>query len=228
MPGFCPECANFAAVAFQEAFFFLPPNPYPLMPRTPDQFEELREKSKEKIIYAAVQLFSTVGYFSTSVSNIAEKAGVSKGLIYNYFDSKESVLESIIQKAFEEVDRVFNFGEAAPPKQRLENIINRLFESLRLQSDFMRMYLPVAMQVRRFEFVQAITQARLNRTRKELETLLEALGYADFHREAYSLACQFDGIVLNHAILEDAFPFDEMREYLLDRYIYSVPPAPEA
>ena len=192
------------------------------MPKSPSQFEEIREKSKEKIVYAAVQLFSTVGYFSTSVSNIAEKAGVSKGLIYNYFDSKESVLESIIEKAFEEVDRVFNFGEKTSPKQRMENIINRLFDNLSLQSDFMRMYLPVAMQVRRFEFVQAITNAKLGRSRKELQEILKALGHEDYERKAYALACQLDGIILNHAILEDDFPFDDMREFLLDKYVRSI------
>ena len=185
------------------------------------QFEEIREKSKEKIIYAAVQLFSSVGYFSTSVSNIAQKAGVSKGLIYNYFESKESVLESIIEKAFEEVDLIFNFGEKTTPRKRLENIINRLFDNLPLQSDFMRMYLPVAMQVRRFEFVQAITNAKLSRSRKELQDILKELGYEDFEREAYALACLLDGVILNHAILEDDFPFDQMREFLLDKYVFT-------
>ena len=191
------------------------------MPKTPSQFEEIREKSKEKIVYAAVQLFSTVGYFSTSVSNIAKKAGVSKGLIYNYFDSKESVLESIIEKAFEEVEHIFQFGEQLPPKERMENIINRLIDHLTLQSDFMRMYLPVAMQVRRFEFVQAITNAKLNRTHKELEEILREMGHADYKRAAHALTYQFDGIILNHAILEDDFPSEEMREFLLDKYIYN-------
>lgn len=73
------------------------------MPRTKDQFEEMRIKSKENILQAAFKLFSTKGYHSTSTSSIAKEAGVAAGLMYNYFSSKEDLLVSIINQFFEEL-----------------------------------------------------------------------------------------------------------------------------
>lgn len=46
----------------------------------------------------AVELFADNGYSSTSISQIAEKANISKGLLYNYFKSKEELLHAIISR----------------------------------------------------------------------------------------------------------------------------------
>ncbi len=73
------------------------------MPRTREQFEEMRIKSKGNIIQAALKLFSTKGYHATSTSAIAKEAGVAAGLMYNYFSSKEELLICIINQFFEEL-----------------------------------------------------------------------------------------------------------------------------
>jgi len=73
------------------------------MPRTRDQFEEMRIKSKDNIIQSALKLFSIKGYHATSTSAIAKEAGVAAGLMYNYFNSKEDLLVSIINQFFEEI-----------------------------------------------------------------------------------------------------------------------------
>ena len=46
---------------------------------------------------AALELFVTYGYQGTTISQIAKKASVSKGLLYNYFKSKEELLHEIIR-----------------------------------------------------------------------------------------------------------------------------------
>jgi AcrR family transcriptional regulator len=50
------------------------------------------ENKKEAIVVAALKLFATHGYASTPVSLIAKTAGVSQGLMYNFFNSKEALL----------------------------------------------------------------------------------------------------------------------------------------
>ncbi len=44
----------------------------------------------------ALELFGTEGFDKTSISSIASKAGISKGLLYNYFSSKEELIKTII------------------------------------------------------------------------------------------------------------------------------------
>ncbi|WP_068501274.1 TetR/AcrR family transcriptional regulator [Paenibacillus kribbensis] len=52
---------------------------------------------KEHIIEAAKSLFRNIGYHHTSIQDILEKSGVSKGTFYNYFSSKSQLILSIIQ-----------------------------------------------------------------------------------------------------------------------------------
>jgi AcrR family transcriptional regulator len=53
------------------------------------------EERKQKIIDAAKALFSEKGYAGTGLREIAERAGVSLGNIYNYFKNKEEIFSSI-------------------------------------------------------------------------------------------------------------------------------------
>ena len=54
---------------------------------------------KQKLLDAAAKLFEAQGYYSTTVEQISEEAGVSKGLVYNYFSSKEELLAGLIESA---------------------------------------------------------------------------------------------------------------------------------
>lgn len=54
--------------------------------------KELEELRREQILSVALQLFYHKGYTNTTISDIASAAGISKGLVYRYFDSKETIL----------------------------------------------------------------------------------------------------------------------------------------
>jgi AcrR family transcriptional regulator len=54
------------------------------------------EKKKSRIEEAARKLFITQGFHATSMRNIALGAGTSLGNVYNYYRTKEEILESII------------------------------------------------------------------------------------------------------------------------------------
>ena len=44
------------------------------------------------------KLFESQGYFATTIEQITIEAGVSKGLVYNYFESKEELLAGLIEE----------------------------------------------------------------------------------------------------------------------------------
>ena len=79
-----------------------------MSPRTPEQFEEIREEKKRLIMEVALELFANEGYHTTSISKIAKKAGISKGLMYNYFESKEDLLKQITLNGIQEILEAFN------------------------------------------------------------------------------------------------------------------------
>lgn len=56
--------------------------------------------SKEKIILESLRLFSESGFDAVSTSMIAEKLGITKGALYRHFESKQAILDAIIDKMF--------------------------------------------------------------------------------------------------------------------------------
>jgi AcrR family transcriptional regulator len=63
---------------------------------------EKRERRKS-ILNAALQLFVERGFRNTKMEMVAEKAEISKGLLYFYFHSKEELLSEIIRENFQEL-----------------------------------------------------------------------------------------------------------------------------
>lgn len=60
-----------------------------------------RERRHQRILAAAEQLFATQGFAKTTVDEIATAAGVSKGLLYQHYESKEALLFAIWMRLVE-------------------------------------------------------------------------------------------------------------------------------
>jgi AcrR family transcriptional regulator len=58
----------------------------------PKVVPEYKQQAKNRIIQQATELFIEQGYKKTKMTEIAKKLGVSKGAIYQYFNSKEELL----------------------------------------------------------------------------------------------------------------------------------------
>ncbi len=76
-----------------------------------------RETSVEALMQAALRLFVDNGFDQTSVDRIAEAAGLSKGAVYFYFDSKEALLHGLLDQGENViVDRMVKTIAGAGPK----------------------------------------------------------------------------------------------------------------
>ena len=60
--------------------------------QSPPARSERGERTRTKILEAATELFADEGYFAVSTRDIAKRAGISTGLAYHYFESKEDLL----------------------------------------------------------------------------------------------------------------------------------------
>lgn len=78
------------------------------MPRTEAGHEQVREATRARLLAAAVRLFSRQGYSATSVRALASEAGVSLGLLYHYFPSKEAVLQALLAEGMADVQVTFD------------------------------------------------------------------------------------------------------------------------
>jgi AcrR family transcriptional regulator len=59
--------------------------------------DEQREKRRQEILESALDLFIRKGYAATKISDIAKDVGMSVGLLFHYFESKEKLYENLIQ-----------------------------------------------------------------------------------------------------------------------------------
>jgi AcrR family transcriptional regulator len=82
----------------------------------PPTKREQREASVEKLLAAALHLFVSQGYRHTSVEQIADEAGLTKGAVYFYFKNKETLLLTLLDKVEEiVVERMVERVSAAQP-----------------------------------------------------------------------------------------------------------------
>lgn len=73
------------------------------MPRTPEQYDLIRKDRRSQIMTVALEMFAREGYGHVSIASLARRAGISKGLMYNYFDGKEALLKEILNHGIEQI-----------------------------------------------------------------------------------------------------------------------------
>ena len=61
-----------------------------------------RGNTKQAILEAALDLFSVQGFEATSISQIAGAVGIRKASLYSHFDSKQAILDALIQEVLEQ------------------------------------------------------------------------------------------------------------------------------
>ncbi|KQS99629.1 TetR/AcrR family transcriptional regulator [Cellulomonas sp. Leaf395] len=85
----------------------------------------------DDITRAAVDLFSTQGYANTSVQQIVEAAGVTKGAMYHYFESKDDLLFSVYERMLTlQTNHLEDIvGRGAPTAQTLHDVCVDVIET---------------------------------------------------------------------------------------------------
>ena len=116
------------------------------MARSEQLNKEMREASTRRILKTALRLFAARGYAGTSIRMIAESAGISVGLLYNYFPSKADLLGALFEESMRDVQASFASAESATPAERIERLVRSSFEILGANRDFWRMSYGVRMQ----------------------------------------------------------------------------------
>lgn len=101
-------------------------------------------KRANEILQAARLLFSQRGYSGTTLQDIADKVGITKGTVYLYFKSKEDLLASVIEhevrvllREMEEVQR-----SSLPVEDRLVEMLFRALDYFRHERDKYRLFDP--------------------------------------------------------------------------------------
>ncbi|MGA9291276.1 MAG: TetR/AcrR family transcriptional regulator [Ignavibacteriaceae bacterium] len=190
-----------------------------IMPRSKEQFREMREKTRKVILENALKLFSIKGYHGTSINDIAKAAGISKGLAYNYFESKQKLVEALFEQMlqigqeFEEI-----LDSSLEPYKKLEVLIEFSFKYIEENEEFWRLYISFVLQPEIIEQGKKVSNEFNSGILKKFEKILKQAGLKSPAIEGRILGALFDGIGLDYFIDKSNFPLQKIKKLVLKRY----------
>ena len=191
-----------------------------MSPRTSAQFDEIRQRSRQRIMDAALELFGTYGYQGTSISKIAQAAGVSKGLMYNYFSSKQDLLQAIVISEAEEGAKWAHeiFEQDISAYEKIRQMTLRAIAEVKKDMHHWRLLTSLAFQPDVMEGIEALVATYKEPMMRGVITLFAELGITEPEKEAFFYGALLDGIFLHYLSAGDQYPLTQVVEYTLQKY----------
>jgi len=103
--------------------------------------ERLREETGRAIMSAAEEVFAAQGMHAARMEEIAARAGVSVGTVYNHFEDRDALLSALLvarrAELCERLDRALEHGAKEPFPKQLERFVAALFEHFESHRPFL-------------------------------------------------------------------------------------------
>ncbi|NEB81005.1 TetR/AcrR family transcriptional regulator [Streptomyces sp. SID14478] len=186
-----------------------------MSPRSASVNEELRRRSRERLLQATLELVGERGYDATTLGDIADRAGSARGLVSYYFPGKRHLLQSAVHRLMHRT--LEETLERAPRTQdgneRLARAIDAILGLARDQPVLMRTHMAGILHAE--GFVQCPEQQRLAELLRDTVT---RHGTLDVDRDYPLLRAVLMGAVFAMLVPGVPMPMATMRAELFDRY----------
>jgi AcrR family transcriptional regulator len=141
-------------------------------------------RTRARLLDAAKEIFEEDGFLEARISDIAERAGLSHGSFYHYFDSKEEVFREIAEAVEEQLSAplggvILDPESSASPQERIREALRRHLESYRQESKIIGV---IEQMARHDKQVNALRMERHQRYSQQVATSIRNLqqhGLAD-------------------------------------------------
>ncbi|MFF1681755.1 TetR/AcrR family transcriptional regulator [Streptomyces sp. NPDC058256] len=132
-----------------------------MSPRSRSVNEELRRRSRERLLQAAVELVSERGYEATTLGDIADRAGSARGLVSYYFPGKRQLVQSAVHRLMHRTleEALEREPRTEDGRERMARAIDAILGLARDQPVLMRQHMAGILQPE--GFVQCPDQQRL-------------------------------------------------------------------
>ncbi|TCC43917.1 TetR/AcrR family transcriptional regulator [Kribbella capetownensis] len=197
------------------------------MPRSATVNQELRERSRERILAAALEVFAAKGYEAASISEITEAAGVSRGLVSYYFAAKEELAAELLDRWLDGIAGILTIQGS--PDERLAGIIDGALMAAATTLPIQRLAITLMMQPTThdvFARVEADKSVRVSQVEDAIRSVFAARGAADPAVEEMLLRATLEGVTVKLAIYRETFPVEDIRRRLYAGYNLPTPAAP--
>lgn len=144
------------------------------MPRTEEANERIRNERKELVLQAAARVFARKGLADARVADIAAEAGMSHGLAYRYFETKEELFAAVVKRATvgatQLVERMST--ESGTPWEKLRNITQSMLDGIARRPEYSLVMLHALSNVAVPFEVRELVQRQMLTLRDVLITLI--------------------------------------------------------
>ncbi|WP_246017891.1 TetR/AcrR family transcriptional regulator [Mesobacillus subterraneus] len=180
-------------------------------------------KEKEKaIIEAAIKLYATKGFASTSIQEIVTESGISKGAFYLYFKSKDALLIAILEYYFDHIQKQLEVyeHENLPPREKFARQLTALFNTMLEHKEF------IIMQSREQaiplnEEVKELMLRKYYEAQRFYQESLKAIYGEAVEKHLWDLALMLEGFFNSYMrvllFIQEGFDIRELVEYILRR-----------
>lgn len=183
------------------------------------QYSKIRENRKTLIINSALELFANNGFHNTSISKIAKHAKISKGLIYNYFDTKEHLLIEIMDRGIHELFQNFDpNSDGILTDEEFEFFIHENFRILKKNISYWKLYFSILLQPEVFSIMKKKLFDIAGNLLKILENYYKNKGAKNPALEARMYGAFLDGISINYIMDPEKFPMEDVKKYIIERF----------
>lgn len=143
---------------------------------------------QRNILEAALRLFAREGYAATSTSKVAKAAGVSEGLIFRHFQSKEGLLQAILTEGQEMAKRAYaDIVLADSPREAIRKVLELPFAIRAEEHELWRLMYALKWQTNQYD------ASSYDPLRLILRNAFAELGYPDPKAETELIFMFFDG-----------------------------------
>ncbi|MCK5823658.1 MAG: TetR/AcrR family transcriptional regulator [Bacteroidales bacterium] len=190
-----------------------------MSPRTTNQVKKIREERIEEIMNSALEVFAENGYLSSSISKVAQHAGISKGLLYNYFKSKDELVKEIIVKGLNSLIKDVKLHENITiSEDQFVFFVHRSFKSIQSNLKFWKLYYNLIMQPPVlaliaddiWQYVMPFMNILINYYTKK--------GVENPEAEARALIAMLDGVGLDYISDPKNFPINEVEKIIIKKF----------
>lgn len=175
---------------------------------------------REEIMTIAAKLFAQRGYENTPLSAICKEAGVSKGLIFHHFKSKELLLREIYQDSTTRIERInARKAEGLPAKVQIKDLLDAFFEQIVLNKLGFQFDINVMMQPKTRVILHDLIEVRTALIFNRIHKIFNQLDAPNSHTLSYIFISELDGISLRYFTSGENYPLLDVKKYLMQKYV---------
>ena len=191
-----------------------------MSPKTKEQFEQIRYNRKKAIAQAALELFASNGFSGVSISRIAKKAGVSKGLLYNYFANKEALVQEIVIEGFRQMLDNLDFDfQKELTRERFIELVEKNFRLLREEISYWSLYISVITQPAVMALVKEDIFEVVGPFLSALTGYYTRQGIKNPEVQSLLFGAMLDGVAIDYMLSPETYPLDKIEKLIIEKFI---------